>query len=92
MAGYASWPLRCAFRSRPGRRCFQPAFRVDKKGSGDNHTLTRLNAMENLDPFAETPSCFNLARLEDAVPMLDIDTRARPGIDHRVQRDSHGGR
>jgi len=47
---------------------FQPAFRVDRKGSSDNHTLTRLNAMENLDPFAETPSRFDLARLEDAFP------------------------
>ena len=64
-------------------RCWrlQPAFRVDQEGSRYNDTLTRLKPFQDLDPFAKTPSRFDLARLEAAFAVLDIDPRALAGID-----------
>ena len=58
-----------------GRECFQPAFRIHKKGGRDNDPLTWLNPSKNLDLFAKAPSRFDLARLEAATELAIGDCR-----------------
>ena len=48
--------------------------------------LTWLNSVQDFDPVATTPSRFDLARLENAFAMLDVNTRVLAGIDQCVQR------
>jgi hypothetical protein len=48
--------------------------------------------MQDLDPFAKTPSGFDFARLKEVFAVLYINARARSGIDHRVQRYCNRGR
>ena len=76
----------------PRRGQLHPALGIDEEIARDDDLLTGLEPPGDLDPVAEPPARFHLARLEVAVAAVDEDRLLETRVQNRIGRDRDGRR